>query len=48
MDQAIGACAPLTNNDLECQVSELMEAVSHAYVRDGFHTYYLAAQCQRT
>ena len=43
VDQAIGACATLANNDLECQVSELMKAVSHAYVRGGFHTYYLAA-----
>jgi hypothetical protein len=38
-----GACAPLAINYLECQVSELMKAVSHAYVRGGFQTYYLAA-----
>ena len=49
VDQAIVACdgdmratirALITaNNFLESEVSELMKAVSHAYVRGRFHTY---------
>ena len=49
VDQAIAACegdmratirALITaNNYLESEVSELMKAVSHAYVRGRFHTY---------
>jgi hypothetical protein len=49
IDQAIAACdgdmratirALITaNNYLESEVSELMKAVSHAYVRGRFHTY---------
>lgn len=29
----------VANNYLECEVSELMKAVSHAYVRGRFHSY---------
>lgn len=49
VDQAIAACdgdlrstirALIVANDyLESEVSELMKAVSHAYVRGRFHTY---------
>lgn len=49
VDQAIGACdgdlrstirALIVANDyLESEVSEVMKAVSHAYVRGRFHTY---------
>ena len=49
VDQAIAACGGdtraamraliLANNYLESEVSELMKAVSHAYVRGRFHTY---------
>ncbi len=49
MDQAIAACDGdlratiraliVANNYLECEVSELMKAVSHAYVRGRFHAY---------
>jgi hypothetical protein len=49
VDQAIAACggdmratirALITaNNYLETEVSELMKAVSRAYVRGRFHTY---------
>jgi hypothetical protein len=49
IDQAITACdgdvratirAPIVANKyLESEVSELMKAVSHAYVRGRFHTY---------
>ena len=49
VDQAIAACdgdlrstirALIVANDyLETEVSELMKAVSHAYVRGRFHTY---------
>jgi hypothetical protein len=49
VDQAIAACDGnmratiraliVANNFLESEVSELMKAVSHAYVRGRFHTY---------
>ena len=49
IDQAIAACDGdlratiraliVANNYLESEVSELMKAVSHAYVRGRFHTY---------
>jgi hypothetical protein len=29
----------VANNFLECEVSELMKAVSHAYTRGRFHSY---------
>ena len=29
----------VANNFLECEVGELMKAVSHAYVRGRFHSY---------
>ena len=49
VDQAIAVCDGdmratiraliVANNYLESEVSELMKAVSHAYVRGRFHTY---------
>ncbi len=49
VDEAIAACdgdlratirALIVANDfLECEVSELMKAVSHAYTRGRFHAY---------
>jgi hypothetical protein len=49
IDQAIAVCEGdmratiraliVANNYLESEVSELMKAVSHAYVRGRFHTY---------
>ncbi|WP_407181566.1 hypothetical protein [Bradyrhizobium sp. STM 3562] len=49
VDEAIAACDGdmratiraliVANNFLECEVSELMKAVSHAYVRGRFHSY---------
>ena len=49
IDQAIAACDGdqratiraliVVNNYLEIEVSELMKAVSHAYVRGRFQTY---------
>jgi len=49
VDQAIAACEGdlratvraliVANQFLECEVSELMKAVSHAYTRGRFHTY---------
>lgn len=49
VDQAIAACGGdlrstiraliVANDYLESEVSELMKAVSHAYVRGRFHTY---------
>jgi hypothetical protein len=49
VDEAIAACDGdkratiraliVANNFLECEVSELMKAVSHAYTRGRFHTY---------
>jgi hypothetical protein len=49
IDQAIAACDGdmratiraliVANNYLESEVSELMKAVSHAYVRGRCHTY---------
>ena len=49
VDQAIAACGGdlrstiraliVANDYLETEVGELMKAVSHAYVRGGFHTY---------
>jgi hypothetical protein len=49
IDQAIAACDGdlraairaliVANNYLESEVSELMKAVSHAFVRGRFHTY---------
>ncbi|MCP3461107.1 hypothetical protein [Bradyrhizobium sp. CCGUVB23] len=49
IDQAIAACDGdlrstiraliVANEYLESEVSELMKAVSHAYVRGRFHTY---------
>jgi hypothetical protein len=49
VDEAIAACDGdlratiraliVANNFLECEVSELMKAVSHAYMRGRFHTY---------
>jgi hypothetical protein len=48
-DQAIAACGGnmretiksliVANDFLESEVSELMKAVSHAFVRGRFHTY---------
>jgi hypothetical protein len=48
-DQAIAACGGdmrstvraliVANDFLESEVSELMKAVSHAYLRGRFHTY---------
>jgi hypothetical protein len=49
IDQAIAACGGdmrsiiraliVANEYLESEVTELMKAVSHAYVRGRFHTY---------
>jgi hypothetical protein len=49
IDRAIDACGGdlratiraliVANNYLESEVSELMKAVSHAYLRGRFHTY---------
>jgi len=49
VEEAIAACGGdlraavraliVANNFLECEVSELMKAVSHAYTRGRFHTY---------
>jgi len=49
VDQSIAACGGdmrstiraliVANEFLESEVSELMKAVSHAYVRGRFHTY---------
>ena len=49
VDQAIATCNGdlratiraliVANKYLECEVSELMKAVSHAYVRGRFNTY---------
>lgn len=49
VDQAIAACGGdmrstirsliVANEFLESEVAELMKAVSHAYVRERFHTY---------
>ena len=49
VDEAIAACdgdlratiraLVVANNFLECEVRELMKAVSHAYARRRFHTY---------
>jgi hypothetical protein len=49
VDEAIAACDGnlratiraliVANNFLECEVSELMKAVSHAYARGRFHSY---------
>jgi len=49
IDQAVAECGGdlratiraliVANNYLESEVSELMKAVSHAYVRGRFHTY---------
>ena len=49
VDEAITACDGnlratiraliVANNFLECEVSELMKAVSHAYTRGRFHSY---------
>jgi hypothetical protein len=49
VDQAIAACGGdmratvraliVANEFLETEVSELMKAVSHPYVRGRFHTY---------
>ena len=49
VEQAITACDGdlraairaliVANNFLECEVSELMKAVSHAYTRGRFHSY---------
>jgi hypothetical protein len=49
VDQAIAACGGdmrstiralmVANEYLETEVTELMKAVSHAYVRGRFHTY---------
>jgi hypothetical protein len=49
VDDAIAACdgdlratiraLVVANNFLECEVSELMKAVSHAYTRGRFHSY---------
>ena len=49
VDEAIAACDGdlraavraliVANNFLECEVEELMKAVSHAYTRGRFHTY---------
>jgi len=49
VDQAIATCDGdlratiraliVANKYLECEVGELMKAVSHAYVRGRFHSY---------
>jgi hypothetical protein len=49
VDEAIATCGGdlratiralmVANKYLECEVSELMKAVSHAYVRGRFNTY---------
>jgi hypothetical protein len=49
VEEAIAACDGnlratiraliVANNFLECEVSELMKAVSHAYARGRFHSY---------
>jgi hypothetical protein len=49
VDEAIAACDGnlratiraliVANNFLECEASELMKAVSHAYARGRFHSY---------
>jgi hypothetical protein len=49
VDEAIAACDGdlraairaliVANNFLECEVEELMKAVSHAYTRGRFHAY---------
>lgn len=49
VEEAIAACDGdlratirsliVANNFLECEVGELMKAVSHAYTRGRFHTY---------
>ena len=49
VDEAIAACDGdvraairaliVANNFLECEVAELMKALSHAYTRGRFHTY---------
>lgn len=49
VDEAIAACDGdpratiraliVANKYLECEVAELMKAVSHAYVRGRFHSY---------
>ncbi len=49
VDEAIAACSGdmratiraliVANNFLECEVSELMKAVSRAHVRGRFHSY---------
>jgi hypothetical protein len=49
VDDAIAACKGdlratiraliVANNFLECEVEELMKAVSHAYARGRFHAY---------
>jgi hypothetical protein len=49
VDDAIAACNGdlratiraliVANNFLECEVEELMKAVSHAYARGRFHAY---------
>ena len=49
VDEAIAACSGnlratiraliVANNFLECEVEELMKAVSHAYARGRFHAY---------
>jgi hypothetical protein len=49
VDDAIAACDGdlraairaliVANNFLECEVEELMKAVSHAFTRGRFHTY---------
>jgi hypothetical protein len=49
VDDAIAACDGdlraairaliVANNFLECEVEELMKAVSHAYTRGRFHAY---------
>jgi hypothetical protein len=49
VDESVAACGGdmratiraliVANNFLECEVGELMKAVSHAYVRGRFHSY---------
>ena len=49
VDESIAACDGdmratirtliVANNFLECEVGELMKAVSHAYARGRFHSY---------
>jgi hypothetical protein len=49
VEEAIAACdgdlratiraLVVANNFLECEISELVKAVSHAYTRGRFHTY---------